>query len=447
MKRFWHTWFAVLASAAMVNTASAQNDWNQSSEVGSYQAIMARAGYSSNHAVPPSQDSVVAPVDQISLGNGPVMSGQITDAVAEQGIPDGSGGLLGSDHINYDSSNCDAGVYGATGGVASRLNGHGCCDGGSNVNYVIGARALLMKRNHEDQVQLTENGAGDFLGSNTTRMQTMGGVDVGLARRNCNGNGIEFRYWGLYPDGQFSTIAGPGLSTFQYSLSGFNVQGFGGDLETYFDNADSNESFRSNVFHNVEANLLRNGGSYTTRFGCSGNYELLGGFRWFQFNEDFRYSAVYAASNPSQVNYDTGTENSLLGAQLGGRNEVCVTSRLSIASALKLGVFNNHIETYQSINDSNGQLGYRTALGVDDFEYGSTQNGYSMLGEIDCSINYRVSQCCRLNFGYRAVGITGVALAPAQIPADLQSVQDINDVNHNGDLLLGGGYAGFEFCY
>ena len=45
MRRFWHTWLALVASVSMVGVANGQGDWSQPSEIGSYQSILSRAGY------------------------------------------------------------------------------------------------------------------------------------------------------------------------------------------------------------------------------------------------------------------------------------------------------------------------------------------------------------------------------------------------------------------
>ena len=70
-----------------------------------------------------------------------------------------------------------------------------------------------------------------------------------------------------------------------------------------------------------------------------------------------------------------------------------------------------------------------------------------MLGELDLGMIYRLSCKSRAVVGYRVVGISGIALAPAQMPVDYTLDAEINDINSNGDLILGGGYAGLEFCY
>ena len=481
MKRFWHTCMAVVASASLAGTASAQSDWNQPQEIGSYQSILARAGYDQGATATPIVPGQMANTVQGTAVGQPVQGcqsgncgGAVSYAPTQGGCGTGNcgggcasgncggggggyvdGGYAGGGYVGGGcaSGNCGGDVYGGTGGMGNRLGGRldgmagGTAGGGSNSNVVFGARGLIMRRDHEDDVFLTRNGAGDRLLSTDADMGTMGGIDLSLTKRDCDGSGIELRYWGLYPDDQSYDLNGPGLDTYITGLSDLQVQGYVGNLEGYYNDADTNRVTRENEIHNFEINLLRNGGSYKTRSGRNATYELMGGFRWFQFNEDFRYAAFYAAQNPDAVNYDIYVDNTLLGFQLGGRSEICMTDRLSLSLGTKVGLFNNRIEHRQNFTDSNGNFAYQTALGTDDYNYSSQKDDLSMLGELDLGMIFRISSSSRAVFGYRAVGVSGIALAPNQIPQDFTLPDQINDVNSNGSLILGGGYAGLEFCF
>lgn len=418
MKRFWHTWLAIVATAAMVSSTNAQSNWDRSNEIGSYQSILSRAGYGTKVKTPAQDEVPAAP----ALVADATVVGQPTQGCAT--------GDCGSAFV-------DGNVYEQAGGMVNN----------SNANTVIGARGLFFWRDSEDDVPLTQNAAGDIFRSTNANMNTMGGFEVDVTRRNINGNGAQFIYWGLYPTEAYDEILAPGLNTYQTGLSNILVDPGGVDLQTYFNNADSNYLVRTNEFHNIEANLLRNGGNYTTRFGGAGTFELLAGFRWFQFNENFRYGAYTAAGDPEWVEYELNVQNTLLGFQLGGRSDLCLTDRLSLGLGTKLGVFNNYISHYQCVCDSNGVMGYRTASGVDDYDYNNTKNDLSLLGELDLGFNYRLSCNVRLTTGYRLIGISGIALAPDQIPFDYNLDDEINSINSNGDLILGGGYAGLEYCF
>ena len=78
------------------------------------------------------------------------------------------------------------------------------------------------------------------------------------------------------------------------------------------------------------------------------------------------------------------------------------------------------------------------------YVFGSEDNDFAMLGELDFGVIYQMTCNTRLNFGYRGLGIAGIALAPNQIPYDFQDVREINQVNTDGSLILHGAYGGFR---
>jgi len=500
MKRFWQTWLALAVTTVVVGTVDAQTDWTQAqADVGSYQSILARAGYShldptlakSSNTVPgPTMNGQSIPAPSMNrypatnyggncgdgcdggCHNGYSNGGCIDSGCADTncgcrrlgqgrkqrhgcgqavGADSGcvSGGPVSSGFVNrgYDDV-CDEGsVYGSTGGgFGSKICGKmgGLFSRGPGSNYVLGVGALFLARDYEDDVRLSRNDVGGTLLSTDADMGTMGGVYSTLTKRNSSGRGVQFGYWGLYPSQSNASLGGPMVSTYLTSFDSLSVAPGPQNLWDYFNNSDSHQIYRENEIHNVEMNLLQNVGSYTTRRGRAGNFEMLGGFRWFQFNENFGYSALYAAANPNQVDYEIANQNTLLGFQVGGRNELCVSNRLSLVTASKVGLFTNFISSDQSIRDSNGGFAYRTAGGVDDFNYMHEKHDLSMLGELDLGMAYRITNRCRATFGYRALGVSGIALAPDQIPRDFGS--DVGQINSNGNLILGGGYAGLEFC-
>ncbi len=314
-------------------------------------------------------------------------------------------------------------------------------------NWVVGVQGLYFSRDSEDDVRLSRNGAGDILLSTSANYNTMGGIQTSLTKRNCDGNGLEFVYWGLYPNETTAEILGPGLSVYPLGFADVIDPSGAGTLEDFYNNAESNYAYRSNEFHNFEANLLRNVGSYTTRRGRNATYELLGGFRWFQFNETFGFGAFNSATVPTTLQYQIDVDNTLLGFQLGGRSEVCFTDRISGAFSGKIGVFNNRVNHDQWISDESGNFAYRTVSGVDDYTYTSSKDDLSMLGELDLGLRYRLGCSSRFVCGYRVIGISGIALAPDQIPNDFTLAPEINSINSNGNLIVGGGYAGLEYCF
>ena len=496
MKRFWQACLAVVATAAITGSANAQ--WNESAEIGSYQSILSRAGYGTEgtqvgynpaQPVPSPPGAAMAAqhgmvVDQgMAAGgcgspncDGGCASGNCGGSVGVAptdcgcgGACNGScggammggrmggrrrGGMGGRNSVannsyvdqGYDGG-CNSPVYtpgaaiggGVSNGIGNRLGS--IVNGGGGSNRVASLFGMSLRRDYEDGVRLARNGAGDILYSDDVRNGNMNGLGVSIASRGCDGSGWEAIYWGLDEEDDVS-LAGPATSTYLTGPTGYGGVAHvpsGATVQDIFDAGDSARYYRDTDINNLEFNLLRNGGQYTTRSGRSGNYELLGGFRLFTFDESFRsVSTSSNAAYPVTIEHRLEAENTLAGFQLGGRNEICLTDRVKFAHAGTAGVFNNRIQTRQQIIDSDGY----SAL-----DYADTKDDAAFMGQIDVGLIYQFSQKARARIGYRALGVAGVALAVDQIPADFTNVRELTSAQSNGSLLMHGMYFGSEFCF
>jgi hypothetical protein len=368
----------------------------------------------------------------------PAYGSSVMNGMADSYIDNGSA---------YSANACGAPVYqpGANVGIGSIASRAARSRG--NVNRVGSIFGLVMQRDYEDAVRLGGNAGGREVFSTDIDQGNMSGLGASLISRGCNGNGWEAVYWGLdddvdftFTDLDFTSIGG--LADINHVPSGFNVF-------QIFNNDDNSRIYRDTEINNVEFNLLRNGGNYTTRRRRSGNFELLAGLRMFQFNESFRYIANGSGAYPGSTEYRLEAENFLLGAQLGGRNEVCLGSKLRFASAISLGLFNNHVETRQRIFDETGYTAVVAggpAAGR-DFDYAAEEDDIAMLGQIDLGLIYQLSSKIRARAGYRAMGVSGVALAVDQIPSNFQDPGLLQQSRTNGNLLMHGVYFGAEACF
>ncbi len=521
MKRFWHTWLAMVAVATMVSTASAQSGSRYAPEIGSYQSILARAGYgeatshagygqamqtaptygqpSSNCATGDCGGGVMmaqpgyapaggnfghpggmanqpygAPMQQQAFQSAqpyqttplPTAPAQVNLRQAGPIVPSSSDPVISSFDgpctgsapaggyanyaapnyatPNYAAPNYAPAVYspgtaiGGVGAVADRAGR------GSGSNLVASVSALAFVRDYEDTRLIARNPSGDLLFTNDADHDTIGGVDFSVASRKRNGNGWEGRYFGLFADTADATLTGAAVSS--VGLRGFDRLDYAGNsLDTYYSNGTSQTVSRETDIHNVEFNLLRNGGRFCTRRGRNANFELLGGFRYFQFDEQFTYST---ADGATPLDYVLDVENTLLGLQLGSRGEVCFSNRLRGAGTIKTGIFNNNVNTRQRITDPTGAI-YATVPSAAgrNFDYGDEKNDVAFLSEIDLGLIYQLSCKARLRVGYRALGIAGVALATDQIPYEFDNTLATESANTNGSLLLHGGYIGTEVCF
>ncbi|HMO14819.1 MAG TPA: BBP7 family outer membrane beta-barrel protein [Pirellulaceae bacterium] len=308
-------------------------------------------------------------------------------------------------------------------------------------NWLVGVNSLFFFRSYENRIPLSRN-AYQRIVSTDADHSILPGVEGVFGIRTANCWGFEGRYWGLFSNRADVSIGGM-PETYLRSIDGLTLGAY--DVREIYDNADSHRIYRDSEFHNVEFNFLRNAGCFTGLFCRSTNVELLAGFRYLRFDEFFRYAAFGMPPFPTQLNYDIDVRNSLTGFQLGSRTEHCISDRLRLVMGPKFGVFNNRIYHRQSIYDQ----AYNYAV-VSPGEYHNVavrDDRLAFIGELDLGLLLQVSQRCRLNVGYRIIGISGVALAPNQIPRNFVDTCEVCRINSVGNLFLHGAYAGLDFCF
>jgi hypothetical protein len=322
---------------------------------------------------------------------------------------------------------------------------------GQKANWVAGLYAMSFARDYEDDRLLSQNPSGDLLSTRSADEGDFGGYGVSLTRRACSGRGIELRYWAFNPDAT-AQLDGVSVATALPTLDQLQHVPTGRDLEEIYNSATNHVLVRNTDINNFEVNLLNNGGNYRTRRGRAASFELLGGFRWFQFDETLSYisnNPLLTAASPTQTTYQSFVENDLVGFQLGARNEICLNGRWRAFAGISTGIFNNRINSRQRFFDQNGSVPtlLSGASAGRDFDYSDQKDQVAILGEMDLGLTYQVNQRLRARFGYRTFGVAGVALAADQIPYDFTDTDRIQRANSNGSLLLHGGYFGLEACF
>ena len=303
-------------------------------------------------------------------------------------------------------------------------------------NKVFSLFGVSLRRDYEDGVRLGYNADGSFF-SDDVQHGNLTGIGAALTSRNAKGSGWEVRYWGL--DESTRQNFGPGGT----HLRGLDDVFYSANsASSFFDSADYLSVDRTTRINSLAFNLLRNGGRFKSCLGC-GNYELLAGFRIFQFDEDLQFAAN-SASSPTRLEYALEAENLLTGFQVGGRHEVCIGSRLRLASGMNVGVFNNRVNSRQRIFDDSG---IDSTISGQPFYFEDQKDDVAFLGEFNTGLIVPISNRFRLNAGYKIVGVAGVALAANQIPRDIQDQRALQTANSNGSLLLHGFYFGGEASF
>jgi hypothetical protein len=302
-----------------------------------------------------------------------------------------------------------------------------------------------------------------LLGSYDAKMAWSGGVEARVGRYidGC-ALGLEAVYWGVYPNAQAA-----------YALDPTGVIGDANDLNSvpqfrtlditgvaaidWYDQATVHMLRRNYEFHNLEVNLLGSCCGCLNTSCCRGprlRCSWAIGARWFKFDEDFLFATSESNANfdwdADDVGYWIGVENDLFGGQWGGRLEYCLTPRLSIYAASKVGVYNNHMRLYQRVGTAADTALVNDPGGPNDgraFNVRSSKNEVALLGEADLGLRYQMWRRWSVAAGYRAVGVTGVALSTNQIPHDFADIDGAADIDANGSMILHGGYARIEYNY
>ncbi len=203
-------------------------------------------------------------------------------------------------------------------------------------------------------------------------------------------------------------------------------------------------------FYSVELNFL----SFYNRPCDRWSYSWLAGARFVRFDEDLLFTSSLYDSNfdgsVDELNELVSTENNLIGFQIGGTSRYWVSRKLSLNMGTKLGVYGNHIRQRQFLG---GAAGPALVNNIFSSEFGrpldvdTSKNDVAFLGELNLGMSYRLTRNLNATIGYRAMAVTGVALASHQLQTHLDSIQEMELIDSNGSLILHGGYAGLEFWW
>jgi hypothetical protein len=83
-----------------------------------------------------------------------------------------------------------------------------------------------------------------------------------------------------------------------------------------------------------------------------------------------------------------------------------------------------------------------------DFNVHSSDNVLSCAGQLDVGGRYAINSCWSVNFGYRVVGLSGVAISEVNaIHNQFQNVDGIRSQQTTGSFILHGGFVGATYCW
>jgi len=182
---------------------------------------------------------------------------------------------------------------------------------------------------------------------------------------------------------------------------------------------------------------------------CAPNrYNITGvcGVRYLQLDDYFMYGVDYTGGSTGYLNYNSDVENKLVGFQLGSNAMYRIGCKWGVHMNTLVGLYGNDIDTHQYFQSSTGMVRY--ASSGDVFDANASKTDVAMLGELRLGASYQMTCNCRLYGGWRAMGLTGVALATNQNPNQwLTAGQGSSYVNSSGSMILHGLQTGVEWNY
>jgi hypothetical protein len=288
-----------------------------------------------------------------------------------------------------------------------------------------------------------------------------GGFEVGggwCFGCDCN-SALEASYWGLYAAPIEAYASGTLDSTIDFSDIDYN----GGSADLFFDGAQAQQVEYDFDFHSVEINIVGNGccgGPFGCGIcGCNCNrgsrwgFGYLAGFRYINFTEDWLFttdqSDTIIDNSADELNYEVDLDNNLIGFQLGGGINYCVTDRFQTYAIARFGVYGNHIEHFQRIYGPAGAATVNNGtFNGQEYVIDAEDTDLAFVGQMDIGGRWALSQSWSVNFGYRLVGLTGVAIAEDNVAqGEFQNVLGISDTQTQGAFLMHGGYVGATYCF
>ncbi len=284
----------------------------------------------------------------------------------------------------------------------------------------------------------------------------------------------EVAYWGIDREVQEQFVDGPVVGTFRYygmiNYAGLQYDDGGGaqPVNDYYNyqspitgpGAETvlAQRVRTNFWaQNLELNFLRlplymGGCDYDC---CAPAFTLTGlcGVRYFRMDDDFEFGTEwddgsgpfngFDHSSANELYHDIQMENNLVGLQLGANMNYCVAARWNVFWDTNFGLYNNYITHDQRLYNG---LGLPVTFTQDGREatVNSDKNDVAFLGEMRIGGGYLFSNNWRGTIAYRAIGISGVALAPDQIKPEYSNWADTARINADGSIIIHGVQAGIE---
>lgn len=317
------------------------------------------------------------------------------------------------------------------------------------------AGPLLLFRddsNHEFFSYDSAIETNQYLDARDAYDDSLPGVEGHVARFNlCTCTGWEGVYWGVFPGDSTSyvydsIVTGDLNAILNYDQLDYN----GNPASAYVNDAIVHRLRGTTEIHNVEINRLWG----VPTGGCCSPWSVyvLGGFRYFDFNEGLQFAAdtvdTMFTGAADELYYTIDCDNNLYGGQLGAYIERRLARRWSARLACKAGVFANDASAVSHIGGAAGTATVNNGPNLGrEWYVSANKTDAAFLGEVHAGLGFQATQHVRLLADYRVMGVSGVALPTNQIFHDLRGLQDVELLATNGSLLLHGVFVGGQLVY
>jgi hypothetical protein len=343
----------------------------------------------------------------------------------------------------------------------------------NNPWYGYGGALVMGRANNNSCIPLgyeTSTGV-NVLTTASSPQKWAGGYEVVLGKYfNCGCNAIEFRWMHLMPGRSQNDAYTPNVpANFASRLDyqGLNYDDGSGAGPRNATNWTLSSQYQCLVheynFYGAELDLLGGGLSCGNCGNCNscGGYGFggsrwggnwLAGARWFHYDEYFRYnSELFGEGTNGEADelwYEIRTKNELVGFQIGGQLTYALSRSFTILGSSRFGAYNNHVTAWQAIHGGTGNYAVINsgAQAGNPYNVSVSRDALAFLGEIDLGARWQITNCIAARFGYRAMGLSGVAVTDDQISRNFNCVCDASCIKLSS-VALHGLYAGGEICW
>ncbi len=149
--------------------------------------------------------------------------------------------------------------------------------------------------------------------------------------------------------------------------------------------------------------------------------------------------------------FSDSATNNFVGFQLGFNVNYCVCNRVNFFVRPEFGIYDNYMTSNFGADmygtDGSHCVGTQNTYPGLCYPVQTHCNDFAFLTQVDVGVDWQITPCLSACVGYRVMAATGVALADNQFPSWLNDIPAMQDIEHNGSLILYGAFAGLTYKF